>query len=339
MTPKVSAVVLSYKDEPWLERGVHALLASRGVDIDVVLVDNGCTDGAVERLRGTPGLTIVGEGKNLGFSPGCNFGASFTTGDYLVMANGDLVVEPDALARLVEVVDDPTVGIAGGSIRLGEDLATLNSAGNDIHFLGFSWVGGFGEPAATHAIEKDVAGAMAALVMLRREVWEMLGGYEPHYFAFHEDADMSWRCWQQGLRVHYVPDAIGCHRYEFGRVTNKMYLVERNRLIFLLTCWDSRTLWLLAPLIAASEVAMALIGLRSGWFKEKVHGWGWLFSHRRWLRERRHAVQSARTVGDKELARLMSDRLDAKNFPIPESLRFLDAAAAGYWKFVRQFLR
>ena len=53
MTPKVSAVVLSYKDEPWLERGVHALLASRGVDIDVVLVDNGCTDGAVERLRGT----------------------------------------------------------------------------------------------------------------------------------------------------------------------------------------------------------------------------------------------------------------------------------------------
>jgi hypothetical protein len=139
--------------------------------------------------------------------------------------------------------------------------------------------------------------------------------------------------------VHYVPDAIGCHRYEFGRVTNKMYLVERNRLIFLLTCWDSRTLWLLAPLIAASEVAMALIGAKSGWFGEKVHGWGWLFSHRKWLRERRHAVQSARTVGDKELARLMSDRLDAKNFPIPESLRFLDAAAAGYWKFVRQFLR
>ncbi len=339
MNPKVSAVVLSYKDEPWLERGVHALLASRGVDIDVVLVDNGCTDGAVERLRGTPGLTIVGEGENLGFSPGCNFGASFTSGDYVVMANGDLVVEPDALARLVEVASDPTVGIAGGSIRLNDDLATLNSAGNDIHFLGFSWVAGFGEAAATHAIDQDVAGAMAALVMLRREVWEMLDGYEPHYFAFHEDADMSWRCWQQGLRVHYVPDAIGCHRYEFGRVTNKMYLVERNRLIFLFTCWDSRTLWLLAPLIAASEVAMALIGLRSGWFKEKVHGWGWLFSHRRWLRERRRAVQSARTVGDKELARLMSNRLDAKNFPIPESLSFLDAAAAGYWKFIRQFLR
>ena len=54
MTPRVSAVVLSYQDEPWLERCIHALLGSEGVDIDVVLVDNGCTDGAVERLRGTP---------------------------------------------------------------------------------------------------------------------------------------------------------------------------------------------------------------------------------------------------------------------------------------------
>jgi hypothetical protein len=44
-------------------------------------------------------------------------------------------------------------------------------------------------------------------------------------------------------------------------------------------------------------------------------------------------------VGDKQLAALMSDRLDAKNFPIPESLNFLDAAAAGYWHFVRRFLR
>ena len=339
MTPRVSAVVLSYQDEPWLERCVHALLASEGVDVDVVLVDNGCTDGAVERLRGTPGLTIVGDGTNLGFSPGCNFGATFTSGDYLVMANGDLVVEPDALARLVEVASDPAIGIAGGSIRLNDDLETLNSAGNDIHFLGFSWVGGFGEPTATHAIDRDVAGAMAALVMLRRDTWESLGGYEPHYFAFHEDADMSWRCWQRGLRVHYVPEAIGRHRYEFGRVTNKMYLVERNRLIFMLTCWDSRTLVLLAPLIAATELAMVAIGARSGWLGEKIHGWGWLFSHRRWLRDRRNAVQSERTVSDKELASLLSDRLDAKNFPIPEALSFLDAAAAAYWNLVRRFLR
>lgn len=339
MTPRVTAIVLSYKDEPWLERGVHALLASEGVDIDVVLVDNGCTDGAVDRLRGTPRLTIVGDGTNLGFSPGCNYGATFAEGDYLVMANGDLVVEPDAIARLVEVVDDPAIGIAGGSIRLNDDVETLNSAGNDIHFLGFSWVGGFGEPAATHAIERDVAGAMAALVMLRREVWDAIGGYEPQYFAFHEDADMSWRCWQRGLRVHYVPDAIGRHRYEFGRVTNKMYLVERNRLIFMLTCWDSRTLWLLAPLIVPTELAMAAIGLRSGWFGEKLHSWGWLISHRRWLRERRRAIQAERSVSDRELAHLMSERLDAKNFPIPESLRFLDAAAASYWRFIRKFLR
>ena len=180
---------------------------------------------------------------------------------------------------------------------------------------------------------------MAALVMIRAEVWKELGGYESNYFAFHEDADMSWRCWQKGLRVQYVPDAIGRHRYEFSRVDNKMYLVERNRLIFMFTCWDSRTLMLLSPVIAATELAMLLIGWRSGWLAEKVHGWGWLLSHRRWLRQRRREVQSNRTVSDRELAPLLSERLDAKNFPIPHFLRGLDAAAASYWRFVRRFLR
>ena len=64
----MSAVVLAYGDEPWLERCVHALLASTQVAVEVVLVDNGCTDGGVGRLRDTPGVVQVGTGTNLGFS-------------------------------------------------------------------------------------------------------------------------------------------------------------------------------------------------------------------------------------------------------------------------------
>jgi GT2 family glycosyltransferase len=339
MNPRVSAVVLAYRSEPWLERCVRALLASDDVDVDVVLVDNGCTDDTVERFRGAEGVTVIGEGFNVGFSGGCNLGATVATGEYLALVNGDLVVEPDALTRLVAVASDPTIGIAGGSVRLGDDVATLNSAGNDIHFLGFSWVGSFGEPAATHAIDRDVAGAMGALVVMRRAVWDDLGGFDDHYFAFHEDADISWRCWQSGLRVHYVPDAIGLHRYEFDRETTKMYLAERNRLIFVSTCWDGRTLALLSPVFVVMEMAVGLMAWRSGWLRDKVDGWKWLWSHRAWVRERRAEVQAHRTVGDRELAPLMADRMNAQNFPIPDALRPLDALLATYWQVIRRFLR
>jgi GT2 family glycosyltransferase len=337
--PRVSAIVLAYRDEPWLERCVDALAHSEGVDVDVVLVDNGCTDGGVDRVRGRPGVQIVGSGDNLGFSGGCNLGVAASSGAYVALVNGDLIVEPDALARLVAVAAERDVGIAAGSVRLAEDAGLLNSAGNEIHFLGFSWVGGFGEPASVAARDRDVAGAMGALVVMRRDAWDALGGFAPEYFAFHEDAELSWRSWQRGWRVHYVPEAIGLHRYEFDREPRKLYLAERNRWLFVLTCWEARTLLLIAPAFLAVEIAVAAASVHGGWWRDKVAGWRWCWTHRRWLRERRAAVQAARTVSDRRLASLMSEHLDARNFPIPDALRPLDALLAAYWRFVRRLLR
>lgn len=336
--PRVSAVLLAYRAEPWFEKSVFALLGSEGVSVDVIVVDNGCTDGSVERLRDVPGVTVVGDGRNLGFSEGCNLGARHATGEHLALVNGDLVADPAALRRLVEVARDPEIGMAVGSIRLGDDPERINAAGNEIHFLGFSWVGGFDEPASDRSVARDVAGAMGALVVLRKEVWDGLGGFAPEYFAFHEDAELSWRCWQTGLRVRYVPDAVGVHRYEFGRVEDKMYLAERNRLMFVLTCWERRSLMLLAPAFLAVELAVTLLSVSGGWFGAKVEGWRWLVQHRGWLRRRRSLIQSQRSVSDRELARLMANRLDARNYPVPLMLKPFDVLLAAYWRVARRFL-
>src|SRR4051812_36652563 len=140
--PRVSAVVLAWKAEPWLRRGVEALLASEKVTVDVVLVDNGCTNDDVEVLERLPGVSVVRPGTNLGFAGGCNAGALAATGEYLALVNGDAVVEPTTLARLVDEASRPDVGIAGASIRLADDPRLLNSAGNPVHILGLSWAGG-----------------------------------------------------------------------------------------------------------------------------------------------------------------------------------------------------
>ncbi len=336
--PTVSAVVLAYRDEPWLEKCVFALLQSQDVDVEVILVDNGCTDSGVARLRGVPGVVHVGDGHNTGFSGGCNAGAARATGEYVALVNGDLIVDGDALARLVTVAADETIGIAAGSVRLAEDRELLNTAGNEIHFLGFSWVGHFGERAADAARARDVAGAMGAFLLMRRAVWEDLGGFDDHYFAFHEDAELSWRCWQEGLRVRYVPDAVGLHRYEFGRVSNKLYLAERNRLLFVLTAWDTRTLLVLAPALLAVEVAVTVAAVAGGWFAQKLAGWRWILGHTSWLRARRRHLQTRRRVSDRELAPLMASHLDARNFPLPPAAQPLDRLLAGYWTLARRLL-
>ena len=261
---------------------------------------------------------------NLGFTGGVDLGVSRLATTYLALVNSDAVVEPAALGRLVAAATEPGTGIVSGSIRLAQDPRVMNSAGNPLHFLGLC--------------SADVAAASGAALVLRRAVWDALGGFPLEFFAYQEDLDLSWRCWQRGLRVRYVPDAVVVHHYEFSRNTLKMYLLERNRLLFVLTCYGARTLVLLAPALLAFELAMAVVAGTQGWGRQKVRGWGWVLGHLGWVRARRRAVQAARTVPDKDLAALWVDRFDAAAMPLPAAAAPLQSLLAGYWKLVRRAL-
>jgi GT2 family glycosyltransferase len=336
--PSVSAVVLAWLDEPWLERSVRALLGSTGVRVEVVLVDNGCTTDAVDRLAELPGVVVVRPGNNLGFAGGCDAGGAVATGDVLALVNADAVAAPGALAALAAVAAEPGVGVATASVRLAEDPARLNTAGNPLHYLGLVWAGGFGAPAAGHAERVEVPLASGAACALRRSLWEELCGFAPEFFAYHEDAELSWRCRQRGLTVVYVPDAVVVHRYEFSRTGTKQYLLERNRWLFLLTLYERRTLLLAAPALLAFEIAVSGLAAAQGWLPAKARGWLWLLRHARWVARRRALLQSERTVPDRELARWVTGRLDPANLPLPPGTAFVGAAFAGYWRLLRRLL-
>lgn len=333
--PTVSAIVLAYGDEPWIERCVASLLASRGVEVQVVVVDNGCTTGAVDRLDGTDRVVVVRPGRNLGFAGGCNAGAAHAHGDVLALVNADAYVLADTLGRLAAAAQRPGVGAVSASIRLADDPQRLNSAGNPISYVGLSWSGGFGEPASDHATVREVAGASGAGLAIRRQLWEELGGFEPLYFAYHEDAELSWRCWQRGLQVLYVPDAVVVHRYEFSRNPRKYLLVERNRLLFVLTLFDRRTLVLIAPALVAVEAAMLAVGIAQGWWREKLRGYAWLLRHRREVRARRRQLQAERRVPDRALAHLLTGRFTPANVPVPRGGRVVGRVLDAYWAGIR----
>jgi GT2 family glycosyltransferase len=336
--PDVSAVVVAYGAEPWLERSVDACLASTGVDVEVVVVDNGCTDGAIDRLDGRPGVVVLRPGTNTGFAGGGNAGVAAAAARLVALVNPDALVDPGALAALAAVATRPEVGIATASVRLADRPELLNSAGNEIHFTGVSWSGAFEEPASAHDAETDTLAASGACCLLRREVWERLGGFDETFFAYYEDAQLSLRCWQLGLRVRFVPAAVAHHRYEFSRRPQKMELLERNRWQLLLTCFAGRTLALLAPVLAVLEVGFLAMAVAQGWAPQKLRSWRWLVAHRADIRRRRRAVQAARVVSDAELAPLLAVDLLPGNLPPPAWFRPVNAGLRAYWALVRRFV-
>ena len=334
----VGAVVLAYGDQPYLTEVVDRLLASTGVDVEVVVVDNGCTNPSLEPFRDRPGVTLVEPGTNTGFTGGCHLGAEATKADMLAFINSDAVVEPGALAALAVVAARPEVGLASASLRLAATPELLNTSGNPVHVLGLSWAGNLGEPADRFAVEAPIASATGAAVAVRREVWDALDGFTREFFAYCEDADLSLRCWQQGWQVVYVPSAVVGHHYEFSRNTSKFYLLERNRLAMVLSVYQLRTLVLLAPALLGFEVAMLAVAAAGGWLPAKLRGYRWLLGERRWLVAHRARVQRARKRSDRELAHLLTARFDQSVLPLPRGGELLNRLMVGYWNVVRRLL-
>lgn len=332
---RVTAVMLAWGAEPVLLEAVSAVLASDGVDVDVVLVDNGCTTDAVARARDLDRVTVVTPGSNTGFAGGCNLGAQHAAGEYLAFINGDAVVEPNAIARLVDALSDE-VALSSASLRLYDDPGTMNSAGNPVHFSGLSWAGGLGEPATRHARPRDIPSATGAATVVSADRFRSLGGFYEPLFAYAEDTELSLRCWQRGWRVVYVPDAVVLHRYEFSRNDQKFYLLERNRLVLVMTLYQKHTLALLAPALLGLELAVFALALKQGWWRSKLAGWSWLWRHRSQVRARRRQVQAERQRPDSFLVPLLTGDFDPGVEAGMSPPRVGRLASRAYWALVRR---
>ena len=335
---RVGVVMVAYGAEPYLYDAVSSALESVDVDVRVAVVDNGADQSAIESVGDLPGVTVVIAPGNIGFGAGCNLGVAEVDADTLVLLNCDVLVDPRALGHLTRAVQDPEVGIATASVRLADQPEVINSAGNPVHYLGLAWAGGHGEPAAAHDRSGNVASASGACCAVTRSWWDALGGFDPSYFAYHEDVELSIRTWQRGRRVAYVADAIAWHHYEFSRNPGKLYLLERNRWLTLLTTYSTRTLALLAPALCTQEAGLLALSIGQGWFREKVAGYGWLIRHRRQVADRNRQLQGERSRSDREVMAHFTATYDPGNVPLPFGLGTINRLSAGYERMVRRWL-
>jgi GT2 family glycosyltransferase len=327
-SPKVSALIVAFGDEPELDLCLAAVLASSGVEVDLVVVDNGDRSGHLRTLESDARARVIRPATNLGFAGGCNLAAEHAVGDVLVLVNPDVIVAPDTLAELAEACSPAAVGIATASVRLAAHPGIINSAGNPVHYLGLAWAGGHGDPADQHASRTTVASASGACCAIRAARWRELGGFDEAYFAYHEDVELSLRCWQRGWSVVYVPSAIAYHHYDFSRHDLKSYLLERNRLLTVITTYSAWTLfWLAIPLLV-QEIAMLAVAAIGGWFPAKLKGYLWIATHFGHVRSRRQLVQSERVRSDRDLAGLFAITLDAGNVETGTGIRIANRLSA-----------
>lgn len=234
--PDVTVIVVVYNQAGLTWRCLQALAGSQGARIQTIIVDNASSDRMPELLERVVGAQVLRQRENLGFLRAVNVAARHARGRHLLLLNNDALVEPTTIARGIRRLDaDPGAGAVGGMILLWD--GRLQEAGSIVWADGSCLGYGRGDSpdAPQYRFVRDVDYCSGALLLVRRELFEALGGLDDSYApAYYEETDFCMRLWQAGHRVVYDPQ-VRVHHFEFASDEGSgraIELQQRNRLRF-----------------------------------------------------------------------------------------------------------
>jgi GT2 family glycosyltransferase/SAM-dependent methyltransferase len=316
--PLVSIIIPHQAGTDILLDCLDALAADRShPSTEVIVVDNGSSDGSVEEARRRfPDTRVVRLETNQGYAGGCNAGIRASRGAYVVLLNDDTKVAQGCIGALVAVAEaDPSIGACQPKIRSLRDPSQFEYSGAagglmDVYAYPFSrgrLMGHVEEDRGQYDDPIEIFWASGVCMLIRRGALDQAGLFDETFFAYMEEIDLSWRIHLQGLKIVYVPDAIVYHIGGYSldqRVLKRIYLNHRNSVLTLLKNYSTPSLLRILPVKIVLEcciLAAALVRnpLRS---LAVLQSFGWLLTHVPTIRRLRADVQRKRRVPDSAIS-------------------------------------
>lgn len=225
----ISVLVVNRDGERWLERCLASVGDPPPLEVEVVLVDNCSSDGSVELVRRRfPHVTLLENHRNLGFGAANNQAAALARGDALLLLNNDAWLEPGCLVRLQARLDrEPDLGLVAPRL-IGPDGGPRFVWAPDRGLLGEAvqrMRNPFEGTAFNHGPIDRLMRAFsgpgwytAACVLIRRRAFDEVGGFDPSFFLYFEDADLCVRIREAGWTLDWEPDAVAVHAGGGGKL-------------------------------------------------------------------------------------------------------------------------
>ena len=230
----VSIIIVNYHSAGMVIDCINSIFdKTHGVTYEIIVVDNASNDGSVERLSDAFGdkIKVIASEENLGFGKANNLGAKHASGKYLFLLNPDTVLINDAIGILHDYMEsNPHVGVSGGNLyspemaptpsfcRVFDDFDLEKKRASWSKLLGDRVMAklhlGVNKPMAEFNytdIPEKVAYIFGADMMMPRTVFEKVGGFDPDFFMYGEEEELTWRITEQGYDVMAVPQAKIIH--------------------------------------------------------------------------------------------------------------------------------
>jgi N-acetylglucosaminyl-diphospho-decaprenol L-rhamnosyltransferase len=310
--PTVSVLVVVYESGPTLGECLAALRAQSFTDYELFLVDNASSDRAAQAaVEADPAMHLIENAVNLGFAAAVNQAARAARGRWLALLNPDAFAQPDWLARLIAATKAyPDVRCFTSRQLLAQDPTRLDGMGDVMALAGFPFRGGYTHSDPGEIEPGWVFSACGGAMLVERELFLSLGGFDERLFCYCEDVDLGYRLRLIGEPTLLVPDAIvrhvgsastGGRRSDFA-----VFHGTRNRLWVFVKNTPAALFWLTLPLhILATLVLFARHATR-GEIATPVRGLAAGVRHIGVALEARREAQATRTASSWQIARAMT---------------------------------
>ncbi len=337
-----SVVILNYNGKRDLMECLASVFRSVHDAFEVILIDNGSFDGSIQSVKNEFGnddrLKVVRLLQNNGIAGPTNIGISHSIGKYIVFLNNDTIVDQHWLWELERVMEsDYTIGAAQCKLLSFHNPTVLDGAGIaiDLHGCPMEKGGRYYLSGETDRGQfrnlSEIFGAAYPAMIVRRGVLKETGLFDPKFFCYMEDVDLSWRIRLRGYKIVLASQAIVYHKR--GSTTSKnvhpdfwlevAWHYRKNRIAMLVKNYSGTTLLKQAPFLVGLYFLFLLndifIVRDSRAVVGSIRAVAWNLKELGYLIEMRWRVQNEiRRIEDHQLSKLMSKKcLLIKNYVKP----------------------
>lgn len=299
-----SIIILSYNSRDDLAECIPSLMVQTYHNFEIIVVDNASADGSAEFIKNNyPNIKLIKTGENLGYPAGNNIGFKHARGEYIVVVNPDTLAEPDWLAELIRPFEDEQdIALTTSKILMYHQRDIINTCANTTHYTGLDFCRGLDQPSESYSMQQTVGAISGCSFAIRRTVLEQLDGFDPDFFLYLEDTDLSWRTRLAGGRIFYVPTSVIYHKYNISIAAWKHFYLERNRYLMLIKNMNIKTLILLFPGLLISEVITMGHATLNGpeYVKSKFRAYMWIARNINVILGKRQKIFATKQISDKE---------------------------------------
>jgi hypothetical protein len=218
----ISIVIVNFNGQKWLGDCLRSIRSQKIKNLEVIIVDNNSTDDSVKIVaREYPDAKVIKNKTNLGFGRGNNLGAKKATSELLFFLNNDTLLQPNCLREVERQVHLKHLDLASPKLLNFSNVDFYKGRKLTLDIVGsLSW-------------GKKITMIEGCGLIIKKKVFESLGGFDSSFFMYSEDLDLCWRAWLCGYKIKMINTASINH---FGggitpmRVSEACLFLEDMRL-------------------------------------------------------------------------------------------------------------